>query len=234
MSGADELLGQRRDLLPDVFHAWVQRGQVACQFAMNLAKQRDQAGWVELVQAGDAHPGAWMEPLVEAAAGRAEAVLVVLPDVRTLEGLTEFAVQLCELPRWRWEVVPPKADDPPDPGHQHVGLRWRSPDGPESWVLAFGDFPGMPFTRRSPVPALALRTRGPVNEHGTLDLARMKHVRQGEGFRRDGEVTSRNKVELLNGELVPVARARVTVRLPDHLVARLPQGGQVEAAAAPR
>ena len=80
----------------------------------------------------------------------------------------------------------------------------------------------MPFTRRSPVPALALRTRGPVNEHGTLDLARMDHVRQGDAFDRDGEMTKRNRTDLLNGELTHVAKAKVTLRLPRDLVELLP------------
>ena len=217
---ADELFGARRDLLPDVFHVWVQRGQVACQFAMNLAKHRQQAGWVEIVQTVDEHPSLWLEPLLEAAADHAQAVLVVLPDVESLDDLARFFAQLCELPRWSWEVVP--AGDANDDDHVCVGVRWQSPEGPKSWVLAFGDLPGMPFTRRSPVPALALRTRGPANDHGTLDLARMDHVRQGDAFERDGELTRRNKGDLLNGELEHVARARVTLRLPHHLVELLP------------
>ena len=223
IDGPDELLARRRDLLPDVFHTWVNRGQVACQFAMNLAKHRRQAGWVEVVQLTRDHPGAWLEPVLEAAADRAEAVLVVLPDIVSLDDFAGFVATLCELPRWTWEPI--TADGDSDAGHVDVGLRWRTPEGLPSWVLAFGDFEGVPFTRRSPVPALTLRTRGPANKYGAVDLARMKTFRDDEGNRRDDEMTRRNKDDLLNDELLEVARARVTLRLPRRLVDALPAAG---------
>lgn len=214
----EDLLTRRHDLLATIFHAWVQRGQAACQFAVHLAKNREEAGWMELVvpDADDDVSLAAISTLLAGAGSveTVEAVLLLLPSVRTWQGLVGLCGRLCGLPDWHWQEI-----DGADEGHLLAGLRWTPPGSPyTSWVLAFGPFEELPYTRRAPVTALTLRTRSPANKEGGLDLAKMDSLvddRQGERFL---DLTERNKVDLLAGELVHAARARVTLRVEEGLL----------------
>lgn len=214
----DDLFTRRYDLLATIFHSWVQRGQAACQFAVHLAKNSTEAGWLELVvpTVEDEDSIAAIGPLLGGAgsAESVEAVLLLLPSVRTLEALVGLCGRLCDLADWHWVEI-----DGADEGYVLAGLRWRPPGSDDvSWVLAFGPFEDLPFTRRAPVTALTIRTRGPANGEGGLDLAKMDSlVDQGKG-ERFLELTKRNKADLLAGELAHAARARVTLRVPQRLV----------------
>lgn len=209
----EDLLTRRHDLLATIFHTWVQRGQAACQFAVHLAKNRSDAGWMEVVVPhldDEASVAAVSTLLVGAgSADSVEAVLLLLPSVRTWQRLVELCGRLCRLGDWCWEEI-----QGADEGHALAGLRWTPPASDNrSWVLAFGPFDELPYTRRAPVTALTLRTRGPANKEGGLDLAKMDSLVDDQKSERFLDLTERNKSDLLGGELTHVARARVTLQV---------------------
>lgn len=214
----DDLLTRRHDLLATIFHTWVQRGQAACQFAVHLAKYRAQAGWMEVVvpRVDDEISVAAISTLLAGAGSEdsVEAVLLLLPSVRTWQSLVGLSGRLCRLADWHWEEI-----DGAEQGHALAGLRWTPPGSiNRSWVLAFGPFEELPYTRRAPVTALTLRTRGPANREGGLDLAKMDSLVDDEKGERFLDLTERNKADLLAGELAHAARARVTLQVANVLV----------------
>lgn len=210
----EDLLDNHHGLLAPMFHGWTSQGQTGCQFARHLAKNADDAGWFPVVLSNhtDATLGADANEIVGGAgsADNVEAVLLLFPSVRSVEDLATLIGTLCAHDAWTWVEIDPAGD-----GLVRVGLRWAVPDTDlVSWVLAFGDIESQPYTRRSPVTALTIRTRPPANDFGGLDLAKINAHLDQPVYDRFMAATKRDKAMLLNGEFEDGARARVTARIP--------------------
>lgn len=154
-----------------------------------------------------------------------EALLVVLPRLSTAEDIADLISHLCASERWGWEQI-----DNVEDNKLLVGLRWQMASGRSaSWVLGFADLPSMPFTRRSPFVALAMRTKESPREYPEpyLDFLHLADlpadaICPGEGeFDRTWRSTEAWKCELLNDELEHAARARITFALPAHCQQRI-------------
>lgn len=214
VADSQDLLDRRPDLLATVFHDWAGTDEIACEFAMHLSAHREQAGWLEVVLPTSPNMAWWAAPSLRASAhDDTEAALLVLPDCKSPTDLAAITALLCRHEDWWWEEVDAEADR--DQGHFLVGLRWQPPGlTAPSWVLAFGDFQGFPRTRRAPVPALTLRTRGPPNRKtGALDLARMDSLMSSEDGGEAQRRTRENKEALVESGLQHAAKAKVSFRL---------------------
>lgn len=153
-----------------------------------------------------------------------EASQLVVPWVDTPDRLVEFVSQVGRLPDWYVRDV---TDGEPEDGLIRVAVRWRLPEPDHvSWVLGFGPFEFMPFTRRSPFTALIFRSaaahpdaipRTRREHHTEVHLAdldpRVDEARYTDMWSR----TEKRKVSLLAGELVSGAKARVTFLIPEAL-----------------
>lgn len=217
MLASGESLRDRHELLGPVMHHWVRRGQTGCQFAKRLAGEPHRFGWVDLVIVDHRDPEVprALESFL-ASQSEAEAVLVVLPSIGSVDALIEFFLSLCLLDSWRCVRVEPDPAHPPDDDtHTVVGFRWRPPqEAKESWPLVFAPLEDLPFTRRAPITAMVLRTHSPLPESEGIDLAAMDAHLPAMKFERAGKHTKAAKARLLRGELLSAARARVTLRVP--------------------
>lgn len=219
----DDLLQRRPDLLPVIFHDWVRKRQIGCRFAQRLAREPSKFGWIDLVlpHHDSSEHVRWLDEFLATASYDSEAVLLLLPTVTNLSDLSDLVGNLLTSPRWFIHEIVGYDDSEFVP----LGLRWHPP-GEElaSWVLAFGDFPEWPFTRRAPLPALTLRTHSPKPGNEGIDLAAIDPMLPNvEAFDRMMSGTRRLKERLLEAEpdLCDYARARVTFRLPRSLAMEL-------------
>lgn len=229
---ADEAeLRTRPDLLVDIFHDWVRQGGAGCVFARILSQDPQTSKWADVVAPLDHTEPHWPAQLdhLLRSSYEEQAVLIVLPGVQTIRHLVEAAANICRSPSWSWLRIHPNPSKPrqvesaqDDSEHDVVGLRWSGPhhDKP-AWPLAFGPFDDLPFTRRSPIAALTMRTHTPLWSSDGIDLAAMEH---GMDERKHARVLERTKSRargLLSDELVHAARAQGTFRAPKNLVATL-------------
>jgi hypothetical protein len=225
ITAAEDLVGPRQDLLSDILFRWVQGGQLACVFAMKIANDPKQAGWLSLVAAfGEDLP--WrIQPALEAAAQEAEAIQIIIPRLTTPEDCVRLIHALCRHTAWSWQEIP--TEDPAAPDLFLVGLRWSPPSAAyTSWVLGFAPFAPMPFTRRfegAPFIALALRPSRPMLDRAppadTAHLAHMDDTLGADAERRADfrERTVAARAALLIDDYAPSAKARVTFTLPPQL-----------------
>jgi hypothetical protein len=225
-----EDLGSRIDecpeILPDVILDWVRRGQTGCRFAQILAHKADAAGWHSATFLKRLDPGSIGELVglfLSGTAGHAEAVQLIFPYIKTPEELAQLVNDLCASDSWYWEE-----GEESDLDGIPVSLRWRLPlKRAVSWVLGFAPFDFMPVTRRAPFVALQMRVgeqkRTPEQflDDGTsvvhlADLDDMLGNREVARQRLNDE-TRAAKSNILNGELVSAARARITFIIPADL-----------------
>lgn len=229
----DDLL-KRSDLLLEIFYHWVRQGRASspsgCRFAKRLARDPERWGWLSAV---------WTEPpdderlppvlnQVLYSARHREAVLVLLPQVATVESWGRLIGNLVTDVRWSWETIDVSQKDKPeeqdaaalDDTHLVIGLRWDSPHADKpAWPLAFGPIEDFPVTRRAPVPALVMRTHDPLPDSAGVDLAAMEDGLPNENARKKFRIRSgEHKAANLDGELTHAARARATLRLPRDVV----------------
>lgn len=230
----EELLDHRTGLIPTLFYFWAASGQLACQFAIRMAKQWQRARWETYLI--DSPPGLGLigrqiDEILEARIEQAEAVQFLLPQASAAGDIVDVIDDLCRNPRWFW-----REEESTDADIFNVGLRWVFPDDEHvSWVLGFANLGSItPYTRKGPFTALVLRpsvvdANGLEPKHDTdgrtaIHLAHMTAmVTEGETV-YEGPTWSRsveNKADILNGELVKGARARVTFSLPSSVRSRL-------------
>ena len=212
----EELSAERVDLLGDVFLQWAGSGQLGCLFAMRLARTPDQARWTSVTPAVDDGLAQRLQPILEAAAGTAEALQIILPGVATAERVVEVINILCRHPSWYWEEIPSTQADAS--GCFLLGLRWSLPsEGARSWTLGFAPIDSMPFTRRfvgAPFSALVFRTITPPPDDklpGVVHLAYMPTLGAPESY---WAKTSKLKSELVGDAFPDAAKAKVTFSLP--------------------
>jgi hypothetical protein len=218
------------ELYTYMFHRWVRQYSTGCKFAQQRAHHLDIAGWQSLVL--------WDYPSAEdveslqsylMGADDAQAILLCLPFLQSTDDLIRFLDPLVKSDHWYCkEILPPEDEALPadhDPSYVDVGLRWQLPRSRyQSWALFFATFPDQPFTRWSPIPAIALRTHPPSQpkEKGGVDLAQMPPLPKEYELGEEWKAQSRErKHELLAGELVGSARARITFRAPRSMAGHL-------------
>lgn len=136
--------------------------RVGCNFARAFAKRPKDVGIQGITILGNTFGPDEIAPLnafLDGAHLKAEAVLLVFPDVKTLADLTGLIRALCASPRWH--CVELTTDDLANKALL-LGLRWRLPDDKYiNYVLGFASFEEMPRTRHAPYTAMILRT-GPT------------------------------------------------------------------------
>lgn len=223
----DDLLRRRPDLVGGLYLDWLQQTPTGCHFATHLALHRSARG--------DRPPAGWVVRTFveqrsdeEFAADVASAtldgpndqiILMIFPWVQTVDDLIELITQVQRCDGWSWEEHPAgvECED------VLVGLRWRlRSDRAVSWALGFAPFDFMPFTRRAPYAAIAMRTLDPpIDEppdgRQPVHLAQVPHF-LGERGRVDGPVwqmTQEWRADLLIGEPEYAAKAKVSFVIPE-------------------
>lgn len=225
-----QVLADVPEIAPRIFHDWIRSQQLGCQFASALerssaedAERSERPVWYDIIV-----PSSWtgsntdeyslaelLQPILEAT--HAEAVAMLFPWVRSLTDFAHILAELCDHPNWFWEQ---RASPNDDSEWINVGLRWQRGDGTHSavaWPLGFGDFEEFPFTRRSPVATLAMRTRPAPPQMGGLHLA-MIDWDEPSSWDMYWKATENKRARLLDDELTHSAKAGVTIRLPHYVV----------------
>jgi hypothetical protein len=147
---------------------WRRKAAIGCLFARWFSSHPNEHGQVieEVSQSDNPQRAA------SAIAKRIDTLLaepsvsdagLILPGIKTIEGLTRTALALADFPKW--EVTIDKVLPPPtlDLRAVHIvrkiplGARWFS-----SEVLAFGPFRVLPATRRAPVTVLEVFVGKPM------------------------------------------------------------------------
>ena len=151
-------------------------------------------------------------------AADAQAVQLLFPSVLTIDQLSDVLSALAGHPSWQIDEV----EDGSTIDHSLIALRWKVPRSMYlSEVLVFGPMASFPFTRQSPVTALTLRTHPPakVEPDSRVHLAQMPLFQiEEQRFEYFWTSTQEERQNLLNGEQVHAARARVSCELPRGLV----------------
>lgn len=151
----DDLLTNKPHLTQQVLRQWAASGHTSCLYADHLSPREDLWGGATLARALP-QPAfdTWLGTAMTALAAK-EIGLLTFPYVRTESDLAQMVGQVARSPGWWWEDRSRRADLVVP-----VALRWDIP-GTEhvSWVLGFGPFEWIPFTRRAPYVALVMRTR---------------------------------------------------------------------------
>lgn len=220
-----EVREQRFDLWGDLVFEWYTQGQIACMFAVYLARDAENVSWLSAVVSGEFSADAVTALIDTAAEAKAEAIQLLFAGAGDATQAAEILCALSGHHRWLCADVGTLADEAHCVTRQ-VGLRWISPAGDyESWALGLADFDPMPFTRRftgAPFVALVLRPTPPVTERAPpvtgevgLPASHLAHLDDGLG----GDKATRDKWTdssrtrkraLLNPEPLSRARARVT------------------------
>lgn len=213
-------------LVGEAMFGWARTGQTGCLFATMLAGDPASAGWQSVVipdMVSDETLHALVSGMLSAGP---EAATIVFPSVETPEALASLLDQLARLPDWHGVVLDGEEELV---GLLRIGLRWSLPTpGHVSWVLGFGPFDFLPFTRRAPFTALIFRcaaahtlSRRRIEGHDEVHLADLPAPVDGERYSRMWSRTESRKRSLLAGEFEPGAKARVTFTLPAELRDRL-------------
>ena len=228
-----EIREQRVELWGDLVFEWYTQGQIACIFAVNLARDADANAWLSAVVMGPSEVDAQaITALVDAAAEQqAEVIQLLFPGDGDAAQAARILTALSHHPRWLCVDVGVLSGEDHCVSRQ-VGLRWLSPDQSyESWALGLADFEPMPLTRRfkqAPFVAIVLRPTPPVDDRAPpvpgdtgLPAAHLAHLKDGLGdnkSKRDKwtEQTSTGKRELLSPHPLSRARAKVTFTFEDH------------------
>lgn len=224
-SSIEEVRSQRYDLWGDLVFEWYTQGQVACIFAVALARDVENVSWLSAVVSGEFNADAVTGLVDSAAEANAEAIQLLFPGTGDATQAAQILCALSEHPRWLCADVGTLPDEANCTSRQ-IGLRWISAAGDyESWALGLADFDPMPFTRRfsrAPFIALVLRPTPPVTERAPpvtgeagLPASHLAHLDDGLGkdsaTRQKWTASTRtSKRALLNPEPLSRARAKVT------------------------
>ena len=215
------------EVVSEAMFAWLKFAQTGCLFASRLAINHAREGWVSLaIPEGldDLSLYNLIAPITDALPS---ALMVTFPYVETADDLVGLIEQMRRLPNWFAREVTEKRE----PGKLLVGLRWKLPDLEHvSWVLGFGSFDFLPFTRRAPFTALVFRTspdwpasvpRKKTEGYPEVHLADINMRITSEQFDKLHSRTVELREGLLTGELDSAAKAQVTFSIPESLRPKL-------------
>lgn len=221
----EQVRQERTNLWGNLVFQWYTQAQIACIFAVNLARDAEKAAWLTAVVSGSLNADAVTELVDTAADAKVEAIQLLFPGRGDAAQAAQILCALSSHPRWLCADVGTLPDEPHCATRQ-VGLRWISPSREyESWALGLADFEPMPFTRRfggAPFVALVLRPTPPVAGRAPeltgdagLPAAHLAHLDDGLGIDQETRDkwtvhTRTGKRALLNPEPLSRARAKVT------------------------
>lgn len=198
-------------------HEWIQQGATSCVFAQRRSRNAGEAQWLGIRVNTPPEPRELdgLQAILEAASDP-QAVLLVFPHATSTADLVDIVASLAAHDSWECELVP--REDQQSDGHSEVGVRWLLPHSKyRSEALGFGPIDCLPVTRRAPVTALTFRTHPPASpeKNNRVHLAQMPFDDLELEKRNQFWVrTQEQKADLLNGDLLHAARARVSWRLP--------------------
>ena len=201
---------------------WMARGQTSCRFASVLARRSEEASWHTFTvtsELEDADLADILDRVLRESVESSELVQILFPGVNSAEELCGLVRNLTQSPgNWYWEEMEGDEDE------ICVGLRWVLPSKQHvAWIVGFGPFDFLPFTRRAPITTLAVRTseikrtKYELSDLGTIPvhLADVDDLLPNQETRNKlTEATVAAKKKYLDGEHVSAARARVTFRIP--------------------
>ncbi|WP_228893951.1 hypothetical protein [Pseudoduganella aquatica] len=215
---------EHKELWPELLYEWYKTNQIACLFAVHLARRWEEAKWYSAV-IEDAWDADVLTAIVDAHFELGtEGLQILLPGDGTAEEALRIVTLLAAHPRWSCE------DTGWLPGEEgdsiHIGLRWIAPDSSfESWALGIAPFVPMPFTRRfdkAPFIALVLRPSAPADQRARtpkgctgLPASHLAHMDDDLGDNNATREkwtteTKRGKHALIQPEPLSRARAKVT------------------------
>lgn len=216
--------GSHLELWPDLLFEWYATGQVACIFAICLARNSEDAKWRSAVLE-DIWDADLITAIVDAhVALGTEGLQILFPGTGAEHEALEIVRKLGAHPRWRCEDTGWLGTEQGD--SIHIGLRWIAEDGTyESWAVGIAPYDTMPFTRRfvgAPFIALVIRPLPPAQERaaappGTTGLpaSHLAHMDDTLGDSthtrtRWSEQTKIAKRALIHPDPLSRARAKVT------------------------
>lgn len=220
-----EAVRQRhRELWPDLLYEWYVSGQIACLFAIQLARDWEKARWFSALVEGE-----WDAAIVTAIVDAhldmgTEGLQLLFPGDGSSEQAVDIVHRLAVHPRWRCEETGWGDGETGD--SVQVGVRWISPDNTyESWAVGIAPFDPMPFTRRfigAPFIALIIRPAPPVTQRapapiglGGMPASHLAHMDDDLGDNDTKRIkwaagTKDAKRALIAPDPLSRARARVT------------------------
>ncbi|MRV70632.1 hypothetical protein GJ700_02725 [Duganella sp. FT92W] len=213
-----------KELWPDLLYEWYATNQIACLFAVHLARKWEEAKWYSAVLS-DAWDAEVITAIVDAHFDMGtEGLQIIVPGEGTAEEAVRLVTMLASHPRWRCEDTGWLEGEQGD--SIHIGLRWISPDNSfESWAVGIAPFEPMPFTRqfvKAPFIALVIRPSAPADNRAPtptgcsgLPASHLAHMDDDLG---DNEAkrqkwiaqTKQGKRALIHPEPLSRARAKVT------------------------
>jgi hypothetical protein len=241
-ASVEEVRQTPSELWGNLLFEWYTQGQIACVFAVKLARAVEKTSWVSAVVT-DEFDADVITGIVDAAAARKdEAIQLIFPGTGSAAQAAEILTALSHHKRWLCADVG-VLDGEPHCATRQIGLRWISPDGTyESWALGIADYAPTAFTRRftgAPFIALVLRPTPPVEDRAPpvvgdagLKAAHLAHLDDGLGSNQEQrdkwtEATRLSKRALLNPEPLSRARAKVTFAFEANDYDSMMQGAKV-------
>jgi hypothetical protein len=219
----DDLVCNYGHLIGEIFFNWVQTGQLACLFAVRLAKKPRENRWFPIVQLRALEEGAALGALLntqlDAASTQNEAAAIIFPDVVGEDAITALVNALCADPSGRWYWTNDGITEDSTGALKLVGLRWILPgDKNVNYVLGFSSIVTMPQTRHSPFTTLFLRIKdfkrsevrtedGRIQVH-LADLDSTFHPQEVHDHVSD--LTKKTRTLHVEPHLIAAAKARVT------------------------
>jgi hypothetical protein len=210
-------------LISEIFFNWVTTGQLACLFAVKLAKKPRENRWFPIVKLEALNDGEQLGPnlsaYLDAASENHEASAIILPDVVGQQDIVKLVNLLCADPEQRWYRTEDGIDKDPSGKLTFVGLRWILKSGASvNYVLGFTDIETMPQTRRSPFTVLFLRIKEDKRTEERREDGRMQvHLADLDSTFTPqkihdtvAEATKKTRKNLVEPHLNLAARARVT------------------------
>lgn len=215
---------EHRELWPELLFEWYKTNQIACLFAVSLARKWEEAKWYSAV-IEDTWDGDVLTAIVDAHFDMGtEGLQILLPGDGTEEEALRIVTLLGSHPRWSCEDTGWLEGEQGD--SIHIGLRWIAPDNSfESWAIGVAPFEPMPFTRqfaKAPFIAMVIRPSPPAENRAPtpkgctgLPASHLAHMDDDLGdnqAKRDKWTaqTKQGKRALIHPEPLSRARAKVT------------------------
>lgn len=228
IADATELLG-RPDFVEQVYRKWQAQGQLACQFARHIGRSPDLFGIVtktfntDVTGALDDATRTGIQEAVEHARSTAhvQGLTLLFPAVVEGAALVRFCRDLARVPM----LTVTAKRNPSDRGDRvYVAIQAQVSDAAVAEILGFGPLDFLPFTRRSPITALELRTKQPGAKLSAPGKPKRLHLAAipmpedwtEERIRRVWSHTERSREEFLGGD-DSAAKAKVTFAIPEAL-----------------
>lgn len=216
-------------LAETIYRNWQCQGQLACRFAQRMAS--DPASFhlktyiAHTTESGELLPSE-LEAISKAFKDACEdqdieAITILFPVIESPESLLKLLHNLSKIPGWEiaGHLNPSDRFD-----RIYVGIHVSVSDSAFAEGLGFGPYEFLPFTRRSPIVALELRTKLeqpkksslPVQKPDRLHLAGIKLNWKPDAIERVLERTEKARRDYLGGD-DSAAKAKVAFAIPADL-----------------